>query len=356
MKRNAVLLVLLSLGCATSRGQTDLAGTPELRTVTAGAIGASEGGVSRSGTVYRYQEEVILVDDTVAGGFREAFSALQAALTAEGLVPDGMDADQGLLTLARVEWSRERNGEQLSDLLDCGLTSTGRPMANAARVVAALVAQVRDAGPHASRVVQRLNASAYPYENESGAVRACVTTGKLERRVVESLRRALAPGEMVVDTAGPGLRIGPPMPTVRGQPEAATAPVTPPALLTPGDQVRVRFLWGGRASGAYLQVRADTLVLGTGRRTPIPLVIVDAIQVKRTRRSVLLAAAAAGAAAGVVLATTTDLGIHGQHGIQGRILNPGLGALAGGVAGVLVANWTLGTAWIDVPLAAVRSR
>jgi hypothetical protein len=38
------------------------------------------------------------------------------------------------------------------------------------------------------------------------------------------------------------------------------------------------------------------------------------------------------------------------------MLNPGLGAIFGGIAGILVANGTFGTSWVEVPLERLRLR
>jgi hypothetical protein len=84
--------------------------------------------------------------------------------------------------------------------------------------------------------------------------------------------------------------------------------------------------------------------------------LVERAEVKRTRRLAVGAAALVGIVAGVTIATTTDWGIVGKHKIQGEMLNPGLGAIFGGIAGILVANGTFGTSWVEVPLERLRLR
>jgi len=349
VKRLLLLSLLPLLGCATSRGEGDLLGMPEIRTVTVGSV--SPGGANVAGsTTFRYEEQPILVEELVDAGMGEVFPALLDVYRSEGLIPDDVDPESGTVSLSRAEWSGERNGQRLSALLDCGPSSTGRPLADASRIVAALAARVTEAGTRSTRVTLRLAASAFPYENMGGPVRACVTTGELERTILERIRVALAPAPADADSTG------------RAPGPALTVPVSPATAgeedlpFSRGDRLRVWVSPGARITGTLLQVGGDTLVLGTGRRTSIPLEAIQEIQVKRTRRAAMVAAVVVGVAAGVTIATTTDLGIVGRHAVQGELLNPGLGAMAGGLAGALVASLTFGTTWVKVPVGTVRPR
>ena len=45
----------------------------------------------------------------------------------------------------------------------------------------------------------------------------------------------------------------------------------------------------------------------------------------------------------------TGIGITGKHEVQGEILNPGLGAVFGGLLGAGV-GYLFGRSWLDVPL------
>ncbi|MDP2955409.1 MAG: hypothetical protein Q8N53_03230 [Longimicrobiales bacterium] len=338
-KRLLLLSLVSLLGCATSRGEADLLGMPEIRTVTAGSVNPSGQSVA---TTFRYEEQPVLVEELVDGGVGDVLLALLAAYRSEGLIPDDIDAESGVVSLSRVEWSGERNGQRLSALLDCGLSATGRPMADDARIVAAVAARVREAEPPSARVTLRLSASAYPYESLGGRVRECVTTGELEHAILERVRLALAPAP-----AAAGPTAGAPRPPTAGDMDLP---------FSSGDRLRVWVSPSEHISGAFLLVRLDTLLLGTGRRTPIPLERIQKIQVQRTSWPATVTAVLVGIAAGVAIATTTDLGIHGQHGSQGRLLNPGLGALTGGLAGALVASITFGTSWVQVPVGTVRPR
>ena len=316
--------------------------------MTVGGVTAGGGGVVVGADVVRYEDQPVVTEDVVSARAAEVFTALVEAYHAEELIPDQIDAASGIVSLSRAEWSSERNGRPLSGLLDCGLSSTGRPQADAARIVVAITAQVSEAGTGSSRVALRLSAAAYPFDASGGAVRACVTTGELERAILGRVRVAVAPVSADVGPTAGAIRPTPAVPV----PPAAGEDVALP--FSAGDRIRVWVSPDERITGAFLQVRRDTLVLGTGRRTAIPLERIQEIRVKRTRRAAMVAGVLAGVAAGVAIATTTDLGITGQHAIQGKILNPGLGAMAGGLAGALVSSMTFGTSWVRVPLGGVR--
>ena len=140
MKRLLLLFIFPALGCATAKpGETDLLGTPQIRTVMAGARGGGDG--TGLATI-RFVDEPIVVEEVVGAPRDEVWPLLLEAYRAEGLVPDGADAESGILSLSRVEWSRERNGQSLSGFLDCGRSSTGRALANDARVVTDIASQV----------------------------------------------------------------------------------------------------------------------------------------------------------------------------------------------------------------------
>jgi hypothetical protein len=168
MRPLLVLVPLVLAGCATHRGEADLFGMPEIRTVTTGSV--NPGGESGA-TTYRYESQPVLVEEVVQGGMEEALPALVAALRSEGLGPDDVDTESGVVSSNGLEWSRERNGERLSALLDCGTSGTGRPMADDARIAAALAAHVQEAGPASAKITLRLAAVANPYESLGGRVR-----------------------------------------------------------------------------------------------------------------------------------------------------------------------------------------
>jgi hypothetical protein len=343
LKRFLVLAVLPLLGCASSGGEADLLGVPQIRTVTAGS-GSTGGGEVTRGMAIRYVDEPVLVEDLVGGTREEVLPLLLDAYRAEGLTPDGMDPESGIVSVSRAEWSRERNGLPLSTFLDCGPSSTGRLLADDAQIVSAIATQVRGEGAGVSRVTVRLDAQAFPLSNLGGRARGCTTTGVLERAILAHIQTALAPeqGESGVQEGGIG-----PQPSLSNPVFRVDVTDLP---FEPGDKVRVWLSESERLSGAFLGFHLDTLLLRTSRRTTVPIRSIQALQVKRIRRLPVLVGALVGIATGVTVAMTTGLGIGGRHAVQGEILNPGLGAVFGGTIGAGVGYLSFGRSWLDVPL------
>ena len=345
MKRLQSLFFLFFLGCATAEpGAVDIRGGPQIQTVMAGAVVGGES----TGTSIRYVGEPVIVEEVVPAPREEVWPLLLEAYRAEGLEPDGADSEAGILTLSRVEWSRTLNGVPLSTFLNCGPSATGRPLADDARIVSAIASQVATEENGATRVVIRFEAVAFPFDASLGLSRTCTSEGKLEREILNRIQTALSPVPV-----GSVLRGN----EVRAQPAAPNPPTRFPASdlpMEPGEQMRVWITPSIRITGSYMGIRQDTLFLRRSRETALPIWSIEAAQVKRTRRSPTVIGSLVGIAAGITLALTTDLGIGGDHAVQGDILNPGLGALLGGLAGAGVGTMFFGTSWEDVPLERVR--
>lgn len=345
MNRIFLLFVFSVLGCATAKmGEVDLLGTPQIRTVMAGA----RAGDGTGPATIRYVDEPIVVEEVVRAPREEVWPLLLDAYRAEGLAPDGVDPVSGIVSLSRVEWSRERDGLPLSAFLDCGLSGTGRPMADDARIVSAIISQVAARGTDATGVAIRFEAVAFPFDASGGRVRGCTTTGELERAIVARIQAALSPRQAESEFRGTEVWTQPALSTPPVRAEVSDLPIEP------GDQVRVWLSSSERLTGAFMGVQPDTLFLRRSRRTALPLRSIEAIQIKRIHRPTTVFGFFLGMAAGVTLALTTDLGIGGGHAIQGKLLNPGLGALVGGLAGAAVGTVFFATSWEDVPLEMVR--
>jgi hypothetical protein len=346
-------LLFLS-GCATSGpGEADLLGGPQIRTVMAGEMGS--GGEQVSTATLRYVDDPVLVEENLGGSLDDVWPLLLTAYGSEGLDPDGSDLTAGLLSVSRMEWSGDRGGEPVSTILDCGTSETGRPLADGARVVAAIASQLRAADEGSTRITTRFEGIAYPMGGATGGPRQCRTTGELERLIHAHVRAALEPGEAASRTLVPGNREapGPTRPGMAGIPDVSSSPfrVAPEDLpIEPGDPIRVWVSPTIRLTGSYMGLRADTLLLRRSRRTALPLWAIENMQVKRTKPSATLVGSLVGAATGVVLFLSTDLGITGAHDIQGEILNPGLGALSGGLAGAAIGSIFFGSSWEDVSM------
>jgi len=290
-----------------------------------------------------YVDEPVLIEDVVPGEPPEVWPFLVDAFFAEGLAPDGLDAEAGLASVSRVEWMGERAGVPLGVFLDCGQSISGRDLTESARIAVAITTHLKAEGTAATRVTVRMDGVAYPLAESGERARSCTTRGELERSIIGHVREALEPDASLSGLVDPeeGL-LGPSAP--------APVPVRLSDLpFAPGDKIRIWVSPTERITGVFLGLQADSLLLKRSRRTAVPLLSVGSLQVKETRRRPILIGAALGVAAGVAVATSTDLGIGGRHAVQGEILNPGLGAVAGGLVGAAI-GYFLGTKWVDLPV------
>jgi hypothetical protein len=329
-----LLLILALTGCATSGGiDDDIMGRPRIRSVSTPSL-AQDGGVMPGHSTVTYVEDPIVVRRLIQLPVEEAWPRILDAYRAEGLVPDGIDLDRRLISVSRFEWSRVRGGLPLSTFLECGVSSTGGPLADGARIIGSIVSQVSDEGESTVDVVIRFEAYALPFEGSAGRAQDCVTTGVLEEEI---LRRIQGGAAALVQDA---VEMGP-------------FPMTD--LYGPGDKVRVRVSRTQRLTGTFIGLRPDSLLLKRSRITRVPIDGVLGLEVKKTRRVPVWAGALLGVAAGVAIATNTPLGITGNHDVQGKILNPGLGAVVGGLVGGFLGSSLFGTHWVEVPREAYRS-
>jgi hypothetical protein len=85
-----------------------------------------------------YVEDPIVVRRLIQLPVEEAWPRILDAYRAEGLVPDGIDLDRRLISVSRFEWSRVRGGLPLSTFLECGVSSTGGPLADGARIIGSI--------------------------------------------------------------------------------------------------------------------------------------------------------------------------------------------------------------------------
>jgi hypothetical protein len=304
-----LLLILALTGCATSGGiDDDIMGRPRIRSVSTPSL-AQDGGVMPGHSTVTYVEDPIVVRRLIQLPVEEAWPRILDAYRAEGLVPDGIDLDRRLISVSRFEWSRVRGGLPLSTFLECGVSSTGGPLADGARIIGSIVSQVSDEGESTVDVVIRFEAYALPFEGRAALVQDAVEMGPF--------------------------------------------PMTD--LYGPGDKVRVRVSRTQRLTGTFIGLRPDSLLLKRSRITRVPIDGVLGLEVKKTRRVPVWAGALLGVAAGVAIATNTPLGITGNHDVQGKILNPGLGAVVGGLVGGFLGSSLFGTHWVEVPREAYRS-
>lgn len=277
---------------------------------------------------------------TLLPAVREAYRAF---FPESGVEP----GDGGQVGVHGVSLTRRLATAPLATYLDCGTSSTGGPLANDSRVTASFVTVLRPAGDGSRSVVAtRIDAVAAPLEAGMGrsAVR-CATTGVFEAEVLAHARdvlsaRTLTDGDAPREGAPP---IGPPA-TLSTRPRGLSR-VADAASVTTGSHVRIRTgnrtfparVAGVSASGMTARVE--------GGLTSIPWPEVEQLEVRVQERSRARMGAVLGALGGLAAGLGSDLFIDGKHAAQGRLLNPGLGALTGGLAGALLGSLIRSHRW-----------
>jgi hypothetical protein len=345
MRRFQIFCVTLLCGCASAATSTgDLLTQPRIRTVLAGSItGDNPGGATQT---LRYVEDPIIIRETVPGSVPVTWDLLIQAYADDGLIPDQMDEASHTLSVSSFDLRRDWNGVPVTVYLDCGLSSTGRPLAEDAQIRGTIISRVGEVGTGSAQISLRFEAVAFPSDASSARAQDCYTTGELEQALVGRINNALGgadPGSPVLMSPGPT-----PSPTAGNT--ATPVHSTAAFPVEPGKRVRVYTSATERYTGTFLTFRNDTLLLRRTRVTNLPLSAVRVLEVQQTQTSVIVTGAVLGAGAGIAIAVGTELGITGDHQAQGKILNPGLGMVVGGLAGAFIASKLFGTTWVEVPL------
>jgi hypothetical protein len=123
-----------------------------------------------------------------------------------------------------------------------------------------------------------------------------------------------------------------------------------------GGEIRVYTSPTERYTGTFIGFLNDTIHVQRIFDTPIPISAVTVVQTRNTKTGVILAGALLGAGAGIAVATQTGAGISGEHQIQGEILNPTIGGMAGGLVGALLSWRIFGRKWEEIPLESIGRR
>jgi hypothetical protein len=122
--------------------------------------------------------------------------------------------------------------------------------------------------------------------------------------------------------------------------------------LTLGDEVRATVGTFPPFVGTVQAIQDNTLSVRTDRgEAPLRLSSIRVLEVRRYRRTRGVEGGVVGAVLGAVLGRVTLIGLSGEHWeSQGRILAPGLGAIAGGLIGALLGSKMLGDYWEVIPV------
>lgn len=124
----------------------------------------------------------------VPEGSAQLWAAFPAAYAALGL-PAGQGGEaQGASVVGPFQLTRRLGQVSLSRYLDCGSTLT-LPRADAYTITLQLTTGLEPAGDGVTNVATLVQATARPRDTSGNAV-SCISTGLLERRLAEELRRA----------------------------------------------------------------------------------------------------------------------------------------------------------------------
>jgi hypothetical protein len=183
----ASLLPLLAAACASSGAAADVGGgrtTPQTVSVVGGS-GSDDANVFRS--VRGDQREMPATADAV-------FGVLPSAFTNVGVEPNTMVGAERHVALVDGVVRRRLGKERLSRYLSCGVGATGAPNADEYEVRLTVSGRVAPAAGDAARsaLTTTVTATARPLANNSSAPVNCATTGALEARLADEVRRLVA--------------------------------------------------------------------------------------------------------------------------------------------------------------------
>jgi hypothetical protein len=349
MHRFSILFVAFLCGCASGTASSgDLLTQPRIRTVLAGSV-TSENPGGATETI-RYIEDPVIIRETVPGTVLETWNLLLDSWSAQGLVPDQIDQVTRTLSVSRFDLQREWDGVPISTYLDCGLSSTGRPLADDTPIRASIIARIGEAGTASAQISMRFEGVAYPSNAAAGLAQDCYTTGELEHALMARVHDALTASPDEESPGGePSFSQGPLFSPVAGVSGEMVAPGTA-FPVEPGERIRIQVTTTERYTGTFLSFRNDSILMRRTRVSTLPLSSVRTLEVQHNHTGVIWGGAAIGAGLGVAIAVGTDIGITGRHEVQGEILNPGLGLVVGGLTGAFLASKLFGSRWVEVPL------
>jgi hypothetical protein len=133
-----------------------------------------------------------LVRDSIAAPAERVRAALVTAFRDAGIPVEIENAATGQVANPQFRAGRQLAGTRLSQLLRCGETLTGS-RADTDRVVMAVVSSVKPLGAGASLVETRVIALATDTSGTGGRS-VCYSTGELERRLHDAVRKATQAG------------------------------------------------------------------------------------------------------------------------------------------------------------------
>ncbi|HYD53287.1 MAG TPA: hypothetical protein VEA99_11690 [Gemmatimonadaceae bacterium] len=181
--RQPLLLVLLA-GCASGGSGGALPTSSGAPTTTTTVVTSTTPGVDGSTDIAARRDDSG-VTSALAMPVERAWTALIAAYGSLDIQPANVDVQRRVYCNQAVEPRSGRvAGLPITQLLNCGFSPTGAPLAQTAQVRLSVVSVVEAAGAGASRLVTRVQGVATSRDGSSTQV-TCGSTGRLERRIAE---------------------------------------------------------------------------------------------------------------------------------------------------------------------------
>lgn len=172
-----LLLALILAGCTSS---------PESSTLS--TYSQTPNRVERRGDSYyiHLSPETRAVSTTLPGVPRQMFPRVAEVYEELEIPIETIHTTRFLLGNERLRVSRSIGGISLSKVVDCGSTLTGS-RADTYRLTMSILTQLYPAGPDSTRVETIIKATGQTSEGASTNAVSCMSTGNLERTIIERL-------------------------------------------------------------------------------------------------------------------------------------------------------------------------
>lgn len=189
MTRHLLLLAPFLLACA-SGGSSASSTVPNREVISMGNIEV-ERYVDRRGTTHRIPMAVA-----------EVWPSLVASYQAMEIPLGTVNRPAGVLGNTKLVVTRRLAGQRLSQLLNCGATVVGAPVADSHRIEVSVLSELTAVSATESSLQTRLTAQALSGGTSTAPIQ-CVSSGAFEelllKHVMLHLAREMAPGGSAID-------------------------------------------------------------------------------------------------------------------------------------------------------------
>lgn len=343
MRRLILAGTIIVTGCVASQPRSagdspspgDFVVQHQIGTLTAGSVDQSADDSNVLSSSMQYFMDPAAYGRIVGAPPAEVWPLLLRAYEGVAIHPDFVDSLNLTVADSRLEFTRWLGGLRANPFITCGTSATGLDLADRSQWHSTSIAsRLLLLGEDSTAIVTRFEAIALPSRASLGKAPDCRSTGQLEELILGRISADLE--EEATPSAG------------------HEAPSSSLSILLHQD-VRVTVHSSRHVTGTLASVRSNMLVIRTPVLTSVPLGSVTRLEVRRSRSSRGKVGALLGVAAGTLTGWAAVEGAEGHWGSQGRMLGPGLGAIAGGLLGAFIGSLFGGDFWEEVSLDAVGS-